>query len=138
MAIDALDRIAFSTVAITTTAIEEVAGTDLTFLGWRVLVVLGETSSPMRVGDLGLRLNLSRASASKLVRRLQKRGWIVLAPDEADRRGTLVSLAARGAQLRHDVLTRRREILAEALAAPLPSRFDTGLDVVARRLERWM
>jgi DNA-binding MarR family transcriptional regulator len=136
--IESLERIAFSTVAVTTTALQDVAGAELTFLGWRVLVVLGESSTPMRVGDLGTRIGLSRPSVSKLVSRLARRGLITLAADEGDRRAVLAALSPLGEKLRGEVLRRRREILEDAVAPPMPTRADAALELIARRLERWI
>jgi len=135
--IDVLERIAFATVAITTMALQEVAGGELTFLGWRVLVILGDGGAPIRVGDLGARLGLSSPSASKLVRRLQRRGLVLLAPDDSDRRAVQVALTPAGSDLRSAVIARRREILVEAVAPPLPARADAALETIARRLDRW-
>jgi DNA-binding MarR family transcriptional regulator len=134
--LDALDRIAYSSVAITAASLQQVAGTELTFLGWRVLVILGDDGGRIRVGDLGTRLGLSRPSVSKLVRRLERRGLVALSPDESDRRAVLAAVTPEGVALRSAVIARRRAILEDALAQPLPDRVDTALDALAGRLER--
>ncbi len=135
--LDSLERIAFSAVAITTIALQEVAGAELTFLGWRVLVILGDGSTPIRMGDLAVRLALSRPSASKLMRRLQRRGLVELVHGESDRRVVLAALTPAGVQLRGAVVARRRAIFAEALAMPLPRVTDRALDAISERLDRW-
>ncbi len=138
MELDSLDASAYAAVAITSNAIADVAGTELTFLGWRALVILGKAPDPMRLTDLAVCLRLSRPSASKLVRRLEKRGLVQLGPNPADGRGLLIGLAPEGARVREAVTARRRALLAEALATPVPDSFAEGLAEVARRLERWI
>ncbi len=138
MALDALDRTAYAAVAITSNALADVVGTELTFLGWRTLVILGESTGPLRLTDLAEHLRLSRPSASKLVRRLERRGFVTLGPNPEDGRGLLITLAAEGARVRTAVTQRRREILAEAISEPVPPAFGDGLAVVANRLERWI
>lgn len=137
MTLDALERSAFAAVAITANALADVAGTELTFLGWRTLVVLGEAPEPLRLSDLAERLRLSRPSASKLVRRLERRGLVELGPNPSDGRGLLVRLAVEGERIRAAVVGRRRAILGEALGEPLPESFADGLAVLATRLDRW-
>lgn len=137
MLLDALERVALSMVAITAMALQEIAGPELTFLGWRVLVVAGANIEPIRSGDLALALRLSRPSASKLIRRLRARGLVDLAVDPVDRRGVHVILTTDGRRIRTAVLDRRRQILGQALAANLPERFGPALETLAGRLEQW-
>ncbi len=136
-ALDALERIAFGTVAVTATSLDDIGGHELTFLGWRALVVLGAAGEPLRATDLGARLGTSRSSTSKLLRRLDRRGLVELASDPGDGRVVLVGLSGRGVELRRAVLARRRELLAEALAEPLPASLPDGLAAIADRLTRW-
>ena len=138
MALDALERIAFAMVAVTSAAIGDTAGHELTFLAWRTLVVLGSAERPLRMSDLAEQLGISRPSASKLVRRLERRGLLELGSDESDGRVLLVGLSCRGAELRASVVARRREILATALADPLPSTLAEGLTALADRLDPWI
>jgi DNA-binding MarR family transcriptional regulator len=137
VALDALERIAFSTVAMTSTAVVDAAGHELTFLAWRALVVLGGTAAPMRMSDVADRLSLSRPSTSKLIRRLERRGLVTLAADPTDGRVLLVSLSDRGTEMRAAVVARRREILSEATIDPLPQTLTEGLAAIAARLDRW-
>lgn len=65
--LDLLDRMLYLSVAITANALADIAGTELTFLGWRTLVILGDSSQPMRLKDLAQRLRICcrrRASSS--------------------------------------------------------------------------
>jgi DNA-binding MarR family transcriptional regulator len=137
VALDTLDRAAYAVVAVTGNALADVVGTELTLLGWRTLVVLADSTGPMRLTDLAARLRVSTPSASKLVRRLERRGLVTLGSNPEDRRGLLIGLAPEGARIRIAVTQRRREILARALADPVPADFEDGLAVVASRLERW-
>ncbi|HEX9043643.1 MAG TPA: MarR family transcriptional regulator [Candidatus Limnocylindrales bacterium] len=134
MIADSLDRIAYSIVAITARAVQAVAGPELTFLGWRVLVVVDEMEAPARLGAVATRLGLSAPSASKLVRRLQRRGLVTLARDTADRRGLVIALTPEGRQIRTAVMRRRREVLEGATEPALPDDVDGAFHELARRL----
>ncbi len=138
MLLDQLEELAFATVGVTTRALAETAGpTALTFLGWRVLVVLGAGSEQMRLRDLAAHLGTSAPSTSRLVRRLERRGLVTTGPDQLDRRGLRIGLSAEGARIRSVVLARRRELLAEAVNEPLPDELGPGLTALAERLSRW-
>lgn len=137
MALDSLERITFAAVAVTSDALLDAAGHELTFLAWRTLVVLGSVDRPLRMSDLAERLGISRPSASKLIRRLQRRGLVELGSDEADGRVLLVGLSTRGADLRASVVARRRELLAAAIAGPLPDTLAEDLAALADRLAPW-
>ncbi len=138
MLLDALERIAFAAVAVTTAALDEGPQRDLTFLGWRALVVLGEAGHPVRISDLGIRLGLSRPSVSKLVRRLERHGLVDRSADAADGRVLLVTLSPRGSEVRAAVVARRRDLLATAMRDPLPPSLAAGREALATRLEPWI
>lgn len=138
MTLDALEQVAFASVALTADALADVAGPEVTFLGWRALVVLGAGPGGVRLTDLATRLHLSRPSASRLVRRLENRGLVERAPNPVDGRGLLITLSERGRRVRDAVVRRRREILRRAVAAPLPARLDDGLGALAERLVEWI
>ena len=115
--VDSLDRLARAGVGITTRAIAEGgAAADLTLPQWRALVVVAEAGmSGIRVGDLGRRLRLAAPGASRLVRRLETRGLVVVARDAPDRRAAIVRSTDGGRALWTAVILRRRELIATAL-----------------------
>lgn len=115
--LDLVDRLARAGVGITTRAIAEGgAMADLTLPQWRALVVVAEAGMPgIRVGDLGRRLQLAAPGASRLVRRLEVRGLVVVARDAPDRRAAIVRATDGGRALWTAVILRRRELIAEAL-----------------------
>ena len=135
-ALEGLERLALGAVGVTANALLAAAGPELTFLAWRAIVELDEAGHPVRLSDLADRLHLSRPSASKLVRRLERRGLVELSPNPEDGRGLLLALSERGHAIRDDVIAQRRAILIQALEAPLPSGFEEALTVVAARLAR--
>ncbi|MFT3873679.1 MAG: MarR family transcriptional regulator [Nocardioides sp.] len=53
---------------------------------------------PLRPGDLATRLNITAASASRLIDVLLEGDWIRREPDPDDRRASLVSLSPHGAE----------------------------------------
>jgi DNA-binding MarR family transcriptional regulator len=79
-------------------------------------------------------------AASRLLRRLERRGYVATARDESDRRATLVRLTVAGSRLRTAVIERRRALLNEALAAHasrLPKDLSGGLRVLGEAFDRY-
>lgn len=102
---------------------------------------------PLRPGDLAARLNISAASASRLIDVLIEGEWIGREPDPDDRRASLISLSPYGAEalerLRREgtgelaagieaLPAGQRESLVAALPA-LVALADHFLDSAARR-----
>jgi DNA-binding MarR family transcriptional regulator len=113
---DALEAVAFGSVAITSRAIGAV-GPELTFAQWRVLVVVGEKPSGATVTEIAERLGAEVSPVSRLVSRLVRRGVVTVVKDEHDRRVTRVTVSDAGREIRDAVIERRREFLAEVVAA---------------------
>jgi DNA-binding MarR family transcriptional regulator len=130
--LDAVDRLARAGVGITTRALAEGGtATDLTLPQWRALVVVAEAGmSGVRVGDLGRRLRLAAPGASRLVRRLETRGLVVVARDAPDRRAAIVRATDPGRALWTAVMVRRRQLIAGALDR-VEAVADTGLLLAA-------
>ncbi len=130
--VQSLEELAFATVGMTAVALNEVGHEkELTLAQWRVLVILGRGS--MRVGAIAERIGASLPSASRLVARMEGRGYVVTARDEQDRRATLVSLAPLGSITRDGVISRRRSLIAE-LVGNDQSFGDLSLEQGLRRL----
>jgi DNA-binding MarR family transcriptional regulator len=137
--VDALEQLTFAAIGLTTVAIEQAAPGDLTLQQWRALVVIGRAGD-VRVGDVAAQVGVSMPSASRLIARLMERGYVDSARDERDRRGTIVTLTSRGAEVRRTVIRRRRFLMRKALSADqtsLPSELGHGLATLARALERY-
>ena len=135
----ALERVAAELVGITAQSVAEAApASDLTLVQWRALVIVAG-SVGMHIGEIAARVGSSVPSTSRLIRRLERRGLLTTERDDADRRATIVRSTEAGATTRTQVMTRRRELLAEALDAsvePLPTSLAAGLDAIAVALER--
>jgi DNA-binding MarR family transcriptional regulator len=132
--LDALDRVIVAAVGITTVALAQAdrAG-DLTFPQWRVLVVVGERPSGVRVSEIARRIGASSPSASRLIRRMERAGLVTTERDESDRRATLVRLTAAGARVRSTVIDHRRRLVARLFrshAGQLPRDLDQGLQKI--------
>ena len=110
-----LERLAVELVSVTNTAIAEVAGGELSLPQWRLLVILGHASAPIRVYEIAAGVSASMPSASRLVERMERRGLVASAPDPNDGRGRQISLTKKGAELRAQVLARRRASLEAGL-----------------------
>jgi DNA-binding MarR family transcriptional regulator len=113
-------------VAVTTRALASTA-LDLTFVQWRVLVIVGEDEDGATVSEIAIRLGAEISPLSRLVGRLARRGLVATGKDERDRRVTRVNLTDAGRAIRETVIRRRRELLAVVLAGIGP----IGADVVA-------
>lgn len=116
--VDALERIVFAGVALTTRALSEArADLDLTLAQWRVLVVLGENDDGATVSQVASRIGVTLPATSRQLRRLQRRGLVDVSRDSRDRRATRVRLTSLGHAARDDVISFRRKKIAQAAAA---------------------
>jgi DNA-binding MarR family transcriptional regulator len=136
----ALDRLASAAVGMTTVALAANGQVhDLTLPQWRTLVVIS-ASTGLRASEVASRIGMSRPSMSRLIRRLQRRGVIVVEVDPTDRRAMILRATPVGVAMRVAAMARRRELMAEALAAHpgrLPRDLAGGLDAIADALERY-
>ena len=117
-----LERIAVGAVSLTTRALAEAdTGFELTFPQWRALLVLGEGDDGARIGEVSARVGVTLPATSRLLRRLERRGFVALAVDQQDRRATRARLTDRGRAVREAILAHRRAALREvASAVPEP------------------
>jgi DNA-binding MarR family transcriptional regulator len=112
-----LERVVIGSVGLTTRALAEAApGGDLTFPQWRAMLVVGEGSDGLRVGQVASRVGVTLPATSRLLRRLERRGLMELGPDPVDRRATRARLTAAGVAARAAVLDYRRAELRETAA----------------------
>jgi DNA-binding MarR family transcriptional regulator len=131
--------LAFGSVAVTSRALATV-GLELTFAQWRVLVVVGEKPEEgATVTEIADRLGAEISPVSRLVSRLAGRGLVVSDKDERDRRVTRVKVSDAGSEIRDAVIERRRELLAEVLAAAGPIEPDVvaALDRIGGAFRRY-
>jgi len=134
----AVERLILGGVAITARALDGDVE-DLTFSQWRVLIVLGEQEAASHVRGVGERVGVSAPSASRLLRRLEDRGFIELHRDRQDRRFMRVHLTTAGHAVRNQVVERRQVLIREALAASdgrLPSDLSDALGAIGEALIR--
>ena len=116
--VDAIEQLVFAGVALTTRALSEArADLDLTLAQWRVLVVLGEEADGATISQVAGRIGVTLPATSRQLRRLQRRGLVDVRRDERDRRATRVRLTDLGQAARDDVISFRRERIAEAAAS---------------------
>ena len=136
----AVERLSFGLVAVTALAVERATdGNALTFQQWRVMVIVGDRTTGVRIGTIAARLGASGPSASRIVRRLTARGLVGVDRDPTDGRAVLVRLTESGRGLRAEVIERRRRMIRESLV-PIGPGADpaTTLSRVADALERWV
>jgi DNA-binding MarR family transcriptional regulator len=109
-----LERIAVGAVGLTTLALEQASpGVDLTFPQWRTILVLGEGDAGARISEVAARVGVTLPATGRLLRRLERRGLVMLARDPSDRRATRARLTGYGRDVRAAILEHRREALRE-------------------------
>ena len=136
--VDALERIVFAGVALTTRALAEArADLDLTLAQWRVLVVLGETEDGATISQVAARIGVTLPATSRQLRRLERRGLVDVRRDESDRRATRVRLTRLGGSARDDVISfRRRKIAQIAASLDLDPAMATQLARIADAMDQ--
>jgi DNA-binding MarR family transcriptional regulator len=130
---DLLERLVIGAVAVTERAIAA-AGADLTFVQWRVLLIVGEHAEGATVGEIAARIGAQPSPASRLIGRLKQRGVVQTAREDADRRVTRVRLTAGGHDLRRRVLDHRRADIEQVVGSMALTATEAG---VIARLVRW-
>ena len=136
--VDALERIVFAGVALTTRSLSEArADLDLTLAQWRVLVVLGETEDGATISQVAGRIGVTLPATSRQLRRLERRGLVDVSRDERDRRATRVRLTSLGRSARDDVVSfRRRKIAGFAASLDLDPAMAVQLARIADALDQ--
>ena len=109
-----LERLVVGSVAITARAIAA-ADAELTFMQWRVLLVVGECEDGQAVGEIAARIGAHASPASRVVSRLKRRGLVSTDKGDLDKRVVCVRLTAAGWDLRARVLDLRGRDLADVL-----------------------
>jgi DNA-binding MarR family transcriptional regulator/GNAT superfamily N-acetyltransferase len=99
----------------------------------RLLWEIGPDGAEVR--SLRSRLGLDSGYASRLLRGLERRGLVTVAPDPGDRRRRLVTLTVAGARER-DELDRRSDDKAASLLSPLDPGQRERLVTAMREVER--
>jgi len=111
-----LERLVVGSVAITARAIAA-ADAELTFMQWRVLLVVGERDEGQAVGEIAARIGAHASPASRVVSRLKRRGLVSTDKGDLDKRVVCVRLTDAGRDLRARVLELRRQDIARVIAA---------------------
>ena len=132
----ALDRLVIGSVALTERAIAA-AGADLTFVQWRVLMIVGEHEGGATVGEIAERIGARSSPASRLISRLRTRGVVGTTRDPHDARVTRVRLTANGLELRSRVLGPDARVLRHRRDLQISPPALHGIELIARALETY-
>ncbi len=109
---------------------------DLTFGQLRLLFVLGQCG-PVSIGRLAHMLNVTDATASEFIDRLERRGLAIRSHRVDDRRVVECRLSDDGARLLAEIQGARRGALRQVLAVLTPEElasFERLLRIMAERL----
>ena len=138
--VEALERLVVGAVGMTAVALAEFSpAAELTLQQWRALIVVAGADG-VRIGEIGSRLGMAPPSISRLVRRLERRGLVTSARDEADRRGTIVRPTALGLELRASLVDYRHRLIGDLLdtmSTPLPVGLADDLEQLDRAFARY-
>jgi DNA-binding MarR family transcriptional regulator len=113
--IGVLECLVVGSVAITARAIAA-ADAELTFMQWRVLLVVGEREEGQAVGEIAIRIGAHASPASRVVSRLKRRGFVSTDRGDLDKRVVCVRLTEGGRDLRARVLALRGSDIAQVIA----------------------
>jgi DNA-binding MarR family transcriptional regulator len=97
---------------------------------WRTLAQLDELG-PLRVSELAASTHVSQPTATSLLQRLGKRGWVERRPDPDDARAVRVSISDSGRR----ALERNREVAATAMVHRLERLDDDSRQALAAGLD---
>ena len=131
---EAIELLVFGAIGLTSFALAQSSLADLTLHQWRALVVIGRAGT-IRVGEVAMQIGTALSATSRLLSRLERRGYVTSARDENDRRVTNVQLTPLGEQVRVAVLKRRRQLMQDALRneqSPLPKDLEAGLHALGK------
>jgi DNA-binding MarR family transcriptional regulator len=109
-----LERLVVGSVSITARAIAA-ADAELTFMQWRVLLVVGEHEEGQAVGEIAARIGAHASPASRVVSRLKRRGLVSTDKGDQDKRVVCVRLTKTGRDLRDRILTLRGRDISNVL-----------------------
>jgi DNA-binding MarR family transcriptional regulator len=164
--IGTLERVVVGSVAITARAIGT-ADAELTFMQWRVLLLIGESEDGVAptagtaldatpatgaaaataatphgagatVGSIAARIGTQPSPASRVISRLKRRGLVHTSKDAVDARLVRVGLTEAGREIRRRVLESRGDNLAAILASASLSPVEAGtLTKLAQAFEQY-
>ena len=134
----ALERVSVGAVGLTARALSQaVAGLELTLPQWRALLIVGEAQGGTRIGVVATRVGTTVPATSRLLRRLERRGFVALVPDANDGRATRAKMTASGSEVRDAVLRFRRdslELVARRVRELDDPSLERGLAAIASEL----
>ncbi|MCW5934949.1 MAG: MarR family transcriptional regulator [Fimbriimonadia bacterium] len=113
---------------------EELSESELTYAQMQALRYLRNHRRVM-VGDMADGLGISYPSATNMVNRLEKKGWIERIPNPRDRRQVGIKITESGAQLVHQIDQERKHRFAAILTKMEPEErhaFINGLRAFIR------
>lgn len=131
---EAIELLVFGAIGLTSFALAQSSLADLTLHQWRALVVIGRAGT-IRVGEVAMQIGTALSATSRLLSRLERRGYVTSARDENDRRATNVRLTPLGEQVRVAVIQRRRQLMQDALRndqTQLPKDLADGLHALGK------
>lgn len=107
------------------------AGSPVTAAELDLLIRIRHTDEPVIARQLARDMNYSRAAISKILARLEKRGYVTRRASPADRRCALVHITTAGAEVVDRMFPEQLAIEAAALATLTPAARQKVTDALA-------
>lgn len=137
-----LERISIFSGAITTQALADVHPEvrELSVSQYRIFALVASAPGGIRITELAQRASARPQATTRLVQRLEAKGFVRLERGSlADRRAVVVLTTSQGSRAWSEISARRRELMAEAVGeltiSPAAARL---LDAIARALEHYV
>jgi len=102
---------------------------------FRVLRTLDNADRELRLSELASQLGIVPRSATSVVDDLEAAGLVARHPDPNDRRATLVSLTAAGADILTTLRRNRHDVMATQLSRLTPDEQSTLITLLTRLSE---
>ncbi|MFZ5778920.1 MAG: MarR family winged helix-turn-helix transcriptional regulator [Pseudomonadota bacterium] len=115
---------------------DEIRDSGLTRLSWMAAAHVADADG-LTIGDLAARLEVGNATASQLVDRMVRGGWVERSPSPGDRRSQIVTVTAKSRSTIRD-LEPRQLLLEDEILRDLSPEERRVLFVLLERIRAWL
>jgi DNA-binding MarR family transcriptional regulator len=139
-AIDVVEQVVIAGVALTTRALAGAgAGMDLTLAQWRTLAVLVDHEDGMRLSTVAAHVGVTLPATGRQLKRLERRGLVLLERDASDRRATTATITPFGASVVKQIVDfRRTELTRTTGKIRLDGAALARLEQIARAMREFL
>lgn len=113
-------------------AFERVMPDGMTLAQFTVLNHFVRLGGPKRPSDLARAFQVTKATMTSTLQRMEPKGLVAIVPDDSDGRGRKVTITEAGRAMHADCIVRLAPVIAAVLAATGPDPFTDALAPLAR------